>query len=37
MLDDDDRIALIHKLLQHSEQHLYIIEMQSCGRLIQNV
>ena len=37
MFDYDNGIALIHKLLEHLHEHLDILEVKTCGRLVQYV
>ncbi len=37
MLYDNDRVAPVNELLQHSHQYAYVLEMQPCGRLIEYV
>lgn len=37
VLDDDDCVALIDKLLQNVEQYLYIFEMKAGRRLVKDV
>src|SRR5207245_1755584 len=37
VLDDDHRVARIAQPLQHTEQHLDVVEVQAGGRLIQYV
>ena len=34
MLDDDYGIAFVHELLYDVHENSYILEMQSCGRLV---
>ena len=37
MLDDDDRIALLDQLVEHFEQFSDVMEMQTRGRLVENI
>ena len=37
MLDDDDRITLIHQFIQDAQQDPYIFEMKTGRRLVQHV
>ncbi len=37
MLDDDDGVAAIPQLVQHLEQLLDVVEVQPCGRFVQDV
>ena len=37
MFDDDDRVALVHQAVEHSQQHADVLEVQSRGRLVQDV
>jgi hypothetical protein len=37
VLDDDNRVALLDELAEHLEQPPDVLEMQACGRLIENV
>ena len=37
VLDDNDRVARIHQLLQHLDQAMHVRNVQACGRLIQNI
>src|SRR2546425_9077826 len=37
VLDDHDRVALIHELVQHVEQTLDVGEVQPGGRLVEDV
>ena len=37
MLDDDDRIAHVHQLLQHLDQAVHVCNVQACGGFVQNI
>jgi len=37
VLDDDDAVALRDELMQHVEQLRHVVEMQSRGRLVEDV
>src|SRR5262249_54081498 len=37
VFDDDDRVALIHKLVQHIEQFARVLEVKTGGRLVEDV
>ena len=37
MLDDDDRVAAIHKFLEYIHQDADILEMQSCRWLVEDI
>ena len=37
VLDDDDRVALIDKPVEHAEQHLDVLEVQSRRRPVQRL
>ena len=37
VLDDDDRVALVDELLQHLQEHLYVVEVQPRGGLVEQV
>src|SRR6185437_15240036 len=37
VLDHEDRVATIHQRVQNLEQHAHILEVQTRGRLVQNV
>ena len=37
MFYDNHRIALVHQPLQHPYEHLDIVEMETCGRLVEQV
>lgn len=37
MLDDDDGIALVRQFVQYAEQQPYVLEMQACRRLVQDI
>ena len=37
VLDDDDRVALVDQALEHPEQLVDVVEVQSRGRLVQDV
>ena len=34
VLDNDHRIAFVHKALQHAEQHAYVLEVQPRGGFV---
>jgi len=34
VLDHDDRIALLHQLIEHAQELAYVFEMQACRRLV---
>ena len=37
VLDDDDGVARLHEAVQHLQELLDVVEVQACGRLIENV
>ena len=37
VLDDNDRVARIHQLLQHLDQAMHVRNVQACGRLIKDI
>ena len=37
VLDDDGRVASVNQLVDDREQLAYILEMETCGGLIQNL
>ena len=37
VLDDDDGVAGLAQLVQHLEQQLDVVEVQACGRLVEQV
>ena len=37
VLDDDDGVALIDETVEHTQQHLDILEVETCGRLIEDI
>ena len=37
MLDHNDRVALIDQLMQHLQEFCDIVEVQSGGRLVENI
>src|SRR6185312_12875601 len=37
VLDNDDRVAKVRQAMQYFKQSLYVIEVQPCGRLIEQI
>lgn len=37
MLDHNDRVALLHKVVEHLDQFLRVVEVEPGGRLLQQV
>ena len=37
VLNDNDRVARIHQLLQHLDQAMHVRNVQACGRLIEDI
>ena len=37
VLDDDDRVSLLHETVEHLEQLVDVVEMQAGRRLVENV
>src|SRR5687767_2624833 len=37
VLDHQNRVASLHEPVKHFEQHSYVLKMQTCGRLVENV
>ena len=37
MLDDQHGIPRVHQLLQHLQQFVHVVHMQTCGRLIKDI
>ena len=37
VLNDNDRVARIHQLLQHLDQAMHVRNVQTCGRLIEDI
>src|SRR5205823_13435988 len=37
VLDDHDRVPLVHQAMQHLEQQTHVFEVQAGGRLVQDV
>ena len=37
VFDDDNGIALIHQLVEYLDKTAYILEMETCGRLVEDV
>ena len=37
MFDDDYRVTLVHEPLQHVHQHAYILKVQTCCRLVEQI
>ena len=37
VLDDNHRVALIDKTIEHTEQHLYVLEVQACCGFVKDI
>ena len=37
MFDDDERVALLGKFVEHIEKFAYVLEVEAGGRFIQNI
>ena len=37
VLNDDNGVAFLDKTVQHTEQHLNVLEVQTCRRLVKNI